>query len=82
MSQPARQQRVGYVRVSTASGEQLAALENQRARIEAAGVDLVLQDIQSGRAIQESVLADAGLQDPLSWRLRRLIARLRGRAKE
>ncbi|MFN8852719.1 MAG: hypothetical protein ACK5XS_06825, partial [Armatimonadota bacterium] len=39
-------------------------------------------DIQSGRAIQESVLADAGLQDPLSWRLRRLIARLRGRAKE
>lgn len=50
MSQPARQQRVGYVRVSTASGEQLAALENQRARIEAAGVDLVLQDIQSGRA--------------------------------
>lgn len=50
MSQPARQQRVGYVRVSTASGEQLAALENQRARIEAAGVDLVLQDVQSGRA--------------------------------
>lgn len=39
-------------------------------------------DIQSGRAIQESVLADAGLQDPLSWRVRRLIARLRGRAKD
>lgn len=42
--------RVGYVRVSTASGEQLAALENQRARIAATGVDLILEDVQSGRA--------------------------------
>lgn len=41
--------RVGYVRVSTASGEQLAALESQRARIEAAGVDEVIEDVQSGR---------------------------------
>lgn len=42
--------RVGYVRVSTASGEQLAALENQRARIAATGVDHILEDVQSGRA--------------------------------
>lgn len=42
--------RVGYVRVSTASGEQLAALENQRARIAATGVDYILEDVQSGRA--------------------------------
>jgi DNA invertase Pin-like site-specific DNA recombinase len=41
--------RVGYVRVSTAKGEQLAALANQRSRVEATGVDLILQDIQSGR---------------------------------
>lgn len=42
--------RVGYVRVSTTSGEQLAALENQRARIAATGVDHILEDVQSGRA--------------------------------
>lgn len=41
--------RVGYIRVSTSSGEQLAALENQRARIVATGVDEVIEDIQSGR---------------------------------
>jgi DNA invertase Pin-like site-specific DNA recombinase len=41
--------RVGYVRVSTAKGEQLAALANQRSRVEATGVDFILQDIQSGR---------------------------------
>lgn len=46
----AAMRRVGYVRVSTASGEQLAALENQRARIAATGVDQILEDIQSGRA--------------------------------
>lgn len=41
--------RVGYIRVSTASGEQLEALEGQRSRIEASGVDRIIQDIQSGR---------------------------------
>lgn len=41
--------RLGYIRVSTSSGEQLSALENQRTRIEAAGVDQIIQDIQSGR---------------------------------
>lgn len=41
--------RVGYIRVSTATGEQLAALESQRARIQATGVERVIQDIQSGR---------------------------------
>jgi len=41
--------RIGYVRVSTASGEQLAALQNQRARIKDAGADEIIQDIQSGR---------------------------------
>jgi len=41
--------RIGYVRVSTASGEQLAALENQRARIKDAGADEIIEDIQSGR---------------------------------
>jgi DNA invertase Pin-like site-specific DNA recombinase len=40
---------VGYIRVSTGTGEQLAALESQRARIEAAGVERIIQDVQSGR---------------------------------
>lgn len=41
--------RLGYARVSTASGEQLAALEGQRQRLADAGVDEIIQDIQSGR---------------------------------
>ena len=41
--------RVGYIRVSTATGEQLAALANQRSRVESTGVDRIIQDIQSGR---------------------------------
>jgi DNA invertase Pin-like site-specific DNA recombinase len=40
--------KVGYCRVSTASGEQLSALENQIARIKAAGVDRVITDVESG----------------------------------
>lgn len=39
---------MGYCRVSTASGEQLSALENQIARIEATGVDRLIQDVESG----------------------------------
>lgn len=42
-------QKLGYIRVSTASGEQLSALENQRSRVLAAGVDAVIEDVQSGR---------------------------------
>ncbi|MFZ9959023.1 MAG: recombinase family protein [Candidatus Limnocylindrus sp.] len=42
------QMRVGYIRVSTDTGEQLAALTNQRARIEAAGVDHLIEDVESG----------------------------------
>ncbi|MEN9861468.1 MAG: nifH element site-specific recombinase, partial [Cyanobacteriota bacterium] len=41
--------RVGYIRVSTAKGEQLSALENQRARVQATGVERILEDVQSGR---------------------------------
>ena len=40
--------RVGYCRVSTASGEQLSALEHQISRIEGAGVDCVITDVESG----------------------------------
>lgn len=40
---------MGYIRVSTHKGEQLAALEKQRSRVVAAGVDDIIQDIQSGR---------------------------------
>lgn len=40
--------KVGYCRVSTASGEQLSALENQIARIEGAGVDRLITDVESG----------------------------------
>lgn len=40
--------RVGYIRVSTETGEQLAALENQRARIAATGVDRIIEDTESG----------------------------------
>lgn len=40
---------VGYARVSTHSGEQLAALETQEERLKAAGVDRIITDVQSGR---------------------------------
>ena len=40
--------KIGYCRVSTASGEQLSALENQIARIEGAGVDRLITDVESG----------------------------------
>jgi DNA invertase Pin-like site-specific DNA recombinase len=41
--------RVAYLRVSTASGEQLSALVAQRSRLEAEAPDLVLEDVESGR---------------------------------
>ena len=41
--------RVGYIRVSTAKGEQLSALDNQRARVQATGVEQIIEDVQSGR---------------------------------
>ena len=40
--------KIGYARVSTGSGEQLSALEAQVARVEAAGVDRVISDVESG----------------------------------
>ena len=39
---------VGYCRVSTASGEQLAALTHQRSLLERSGCDLILSDVESG----------------------------------
>jgi DNA invertase Pin-like site-specific DNA recombinase len=43
-----RKLRLGYARVSTASGEQRTALEHQKARLVAAGVERVIEDVQSG----------------------------------
>jgi DNA invertase Pin-like site-specific DNA recombinase len=40
--------RIGYCRVSTATGEQAAALINQRSRVEASGVAEIIEDIESG----------------------------------
>lgn len=40
--------RVAYIRVSTSSGEQLAALETQRSRLRALEPDLLLEDVESG----------------------------------
>lgn len=39
------------------------------------------QDIEKGRAIQDEIFADAGISDPLSWRMRRFAAKLLGRSK-
>lgn len=62
--------RVAYGRVSTASGEQLAALEHQLGRLEREEPDLVLTDVESGLVVER-----AGYQ-----RLRTLI--LDGLARE
>ena len=40
--------RVAYIRVSTSSGEQLAALETQRSRMRALEPSLLLEDVESG----------------------------------
>jgi DNA invertase Pin-like site-specific DNA recombinase len=40
--------RIAYIRVSTSSGEQLAALETQRSRLRALAPDLLLEDVESG----------------------------------
>ena len=40
--------KIGYCRVSTRSGEQLSALESQVSRVEGAGVDRVITDVESG----------------------------------
>jgi hypothetical protein len=37
------------------------------------------KDIAASRARQDAVFAEAGVRDPLMWRLRRFVARLRGR---
>lgn len=49
LSPSRRKLRIGYIRISTDSGEQLAALENQRHRVQQAGIDHLIQDVQSGR---------------------------------
>jgi site-specific DNA recombinase len=49
-----RKLRLGYARVSTSSGEQLTALSHQRGRLVGAGVDEVLEDVQSGRESDRS----------------------------
>ena len=41
---------VGYARVSTASGEQLASLDTQKNRLKAAGVQKIFTDVESGRS--------------------------------
>jgi DNA invertase Pin-like site-specific DNA recombinase len=40
--------RIGYLRVSTDTSEQLNALENQRSRILGSGVDRLIEDVESG----------------------------------
>jgi site-specific DNA recombinase len=40
--------RLGYARVSTASGEQLDALERQLSRLRDAGAERIIQDVESG----------------------------------
>jgi DNA invertase Pin-like site-specific DNA recombinase len=56
--------RCAYSRVSTSSGEQLAALVAQRSRLEAEAPDLILEDVESGKNPQR----------PGYQQLRRLIA--------
>jgi DNA invertase Pin-like site-specific DNA recombinase len=41
--------RVGYLRVSTSSGEQLSALDAQGVRVKAEDCDMVLTDVETGR---------------------------------
>ncbi|MFZ9570183.1 MAG: recombinase family protein [Vulcanococcus sp.] len=50
--------RVGYCRVSTTSGEQLSALEGQVARVQAAGVERVITDVESGRSTDRPGLVE------------------------
>lgn len=45
MGQPVR---IGYLRVSTDTNEQLSALQNQRSRIASTGVDRLIEDVESG----------------------------------
>tara|TARA_B100001250_G_scaffold89297_1_gene74060 strand:- start:5469 stop:6785 length:1317 start_codon:yes stop_codon:yes gene_type:complete len=41
---------VGYARVSTEQNEQLSALETQKSRLKAAGVEKIYTDVESGRS--------------------------------
>jgi DNA invertase Pin-like site-specific DNA recombinase len=45
---------VAYARVSTASGEQLSALDAQIAWLEAQGPDVLLSDVESGRVVSRA----------------------------
>lgn len=48
------EKRVAYGRVSTASGEQLSALDAQLAWLENQGADLILSDVESGRVVHRT----------------------------
>lgn len=48
---PSRLKRIGYIRVSTAKEEQATSLASQRADMERAGCDEIIEDVQSGRDI-------------------------------
>ena len=50
MSNTSTPQIVGYARVSTKSGEQLASLVTQKNRLKAAGVSKIYTDVESGRS--------------------------------
>jgi predicted site-specific integrase-resolvase len=45
---------VAYARVSTASGEQLSALNAQIAWLESQGPDVLLSDVESGRVVSRA----------------------------
>lgn len=40
------------------------------------------QNIQESRRIMHRVMSESGVADPLSWRIRRWVARVRGRARD
>ncbi len=71
--------RVAYIRVSTGSGEQLAALAAQRHRLQALEPDLILEDVESGLNSQrlqygqlKRLIADRKVEEVLATRLDRL----------
>ncbi len=71
--------RVAYIRVSTSSGEQLAALEAQRHRLLALKPTLLLEDVESGLNSQrlqygqlKALIAAGEVEEVLATRLDRL----------
>lgn len=71
--------RVAYGRVSTASGEQLSALESQLAWLRLQACDLVLSDVESGTNVERAdyqrlraMVADGRVAEVVATRLDRL----------